>query len=120
LSDASDKPFTIEVVKLTSPNGGGPPLKQNDTIDITWMVYDTSQPITKVKLYYTKDAGVTWNSIPGPSNTTYPSGNYTQSWTVPWMGTTPKTKCKVRVVLKDVKGAIRGSDVSDSYFTIEP
>jgi photosystem II stability/assembly factor-like uncharacterized protein len=119
-SDTSDKPFTIEVVKLTSPNGGDPPLKQNDTVDIKWTAYETSQPITKVQLFYTKDAGVTWNSIPGPSGTSYPPGDYTQSWTVPWVGTAPKTKCKVKVVLKDVKGVIRGSDVSDNFFTIEP
>jgi subtilase family serine protease len=36
------------------------------------------------------------------------------------VGTTLKTKCKVKVVLKDAKGVIRGSDVSDNYFTIEP
>jgi uncharacterized delta-60 repeat protein len=118
-ADTSDKPFTIEVVRLTSPNGGGAPLTQNDIIDITWTAYETNQPITKVKLYYTKDAGVTWNSIPGLSGATYPPGNYSQSWTVPWVGTTPKNKCKVKVVLKDAKGVIRGSDASDNYFTIK-
>jgi uncharacterized delta-60 repeat protein len=119
-SDASDKPFTIEVVKLTSPNGGGTPLKQKDITNITWTAYETNELITTVKLFYTKDGGATWNSIPGPSGTTYPPGNYSHSWTIPPVGTTPKTKCKVKVVLKDAKGVIRGSDVSDSYFTISP
>jgi hypothetical protein len=119
-SDASDKPFTIEVVKLTAPNGGGAPVKQNDIINITWTAYETSELVTKAQLFYTKDAGVTWNSIPVPSETNYPPGNYSQSWTVPGVGTTPKTNCKVKVVLSDAKGVIRGSDVSDSYFTIEP
>jgi hypothetical protein len=118
-SDTSDKPFTIEVVKLTSPNGGGAPLKQNDTINITWTAYETSEPITKVQLYYTKDGGVTYYLITTLSGT-YPLGGYSQPWTLPPVGTIPKTKCKVKVVLKDAKGVIRGSDASDSYFTIEP
>jgi hypothetical protein len=119
-SDASDKPFTIEVVKLTAPNGGGAPVKQNDIINITWTAYETSELVTKAQLFYTKDAGVTWNSIPVPSETNYPPGNYSQSWTVPGVGTTPKTNCKVKVVLSDAKGVIRGSDVSDAFFSIQP
>jgi hypothetical protein len=118
-SDTSDKPFTIEVVKLTSPNGGPPSLKQNETIDITWTAYETTQPITKAQLSYTKDGGSTYNSIITLTGI-YPPGNHSQSWTIPPMGTTPKTKCKVKVVLKDEKGVIRGSDVSDNFFTIEP
>jgi hypothetical protein len=119
-SDTSDKPFTIEVVKLTSPNGGPPPLEQNDTIDITWTVYETTRPITKVQLYYTRDGGVTYNLITTLPLGTYPPGNYRQPWTIPRVGTTAKTKCKVKVVLKDQEGVTRGSDISNSFFTIEP
>jgi hypothetical protein len=120
-SDTSDKPFTIEVVKLTSPIGGPPPLKQGDNINITWTAYETTQDITKVQLFYTKDGGANWILIPStlPPGI-YPPGDYIQSWTIPPVGTTPKTKCKVKVVLKDQKGVIRGSDVSDNFFTIEP
>jgi hypothetical protein len=118
-SDTSDKPFTIEVVKLTYPDGGPPPLKQGDSINITWTAYDTIEPITKVQLFYTKDGGVTYSLIRTLSGSFSP-GPYSQSWTIPSVGTTPKTKCKVKVVLKDQKGVIRGSDVSDNYFTIEP
>jgi len=118
-SDASDKPFTIEVVRLTSPNGGPPSLKQNDNINITWTANETTQPITKIQLSYTKDGGTTYNSIITLSGA-YPPGDYIQPWTIPAVGTTPKTKCKVKVVLKDQKGVIRGSDVSDGFFTIEP
>jgi hypothetical protein len=117
--DTSDKPFTIEVVKLTSPNGGPPSLKQGDNINITWTAHETNQPITKVQFYYTKDGGTTYNLITTLSGA-YPPGGYSQPWTVPGVGTTPKTKCKVKVVLKDQKGVIRGSDVSDNFFTIEP
>ena len=118
-SDTSDKPFSIEVVRLTSPNGGPPSLKQGDNTNITWTVNETTQPITKVQLFYTKDGGTTYNSIITLSGA-YPPGDDSQSWTIPQVGTTPKTKCKVKVVLKDAEGVIRGSDVSDSFFTIEP
>jgi len=113
------KQSTVGCVVILKPNGGEM-ISSGSNYDITWTAYDTSQPITKVKLFYTKDAGVTWNSIPGPSGTTYPPGSYSQSWTVPPVGTTTRTKCKVKVVLKDAKGVIRGSDASDNYFTIEP
>ena len=119
-SDTSDKPFTIEVVELTSPNGGGDPLKSGDPIDITWTTYQTSQDIAKVQLYITKDGAATWNLITTLSGTTYPPGDYSQPWTVPPVGTTPKTNCKVKVVLTDAKGVMRGSDVSDNFFTIQP
>jgi len=118
-SDTSDKPFTIEVVKLTSPNGGDPPLKQNDNIHIAWTAYETTEPITKVQLHYTRDGGVTYNLITTLTGT-YPPGNYRSHWTIPPVGPTPKTKCKVKLVLKDAKGVIRGSDVSDSFFIIQP
>jgi hypothetical protein len=120
-SDTSDKPFTIEVVKLTSPNGGPPPLKQGESIDITWTAYETTKDIKKVQLYYTKDGGANWILIPPILSGDYPPGDYRQSWTIPPVGgAKPKTKCKVKVVLKDAKDVIRGSDVSDNYFTIEP
>jgi hypothetical protein len=118
-SDTSDKPFTIEVVKLTSPNGGPPPLKQNDNFNITWTAYETAHPVTKVQLYYTKNGGTTYSLITTLSGSYLP-GDYSQSWTVPGVGTTPKTKCKVKVVLKDANGVIQCTDVSDSFFTIEP
>ena len=118
-SDTSDKPFAIEVVRLTSPNGGPPSLRQNETVNITWTAYETTQPITKVQLSYTKDGGATYNSIITLSGA-YPPGTYSQSWTVPSAGTAPKTNCKVKVVLLDTKGVIRGSDVNDNFFTIEP
>lgn len=115
--DTSDTPFTIEVVKLTSPNGGPPPLKQGGTIDITWTAYRVTQPITKVQLFYTKDGGVNWILITTLSGD-YPPGDYSQPWTIPPVGTTPKTKCKVKVALKDANEKNLGSDLSDAYFTI--
>ena len=40
-------------------------------------------------------------------------------WTVPEV-VKRKTKCKVKVVLKDAGGVTLGSDVSDAYFTVNP
>jgi hypothetical protein len=118
-SDASDSPFTTEVVKLTSPNGGPPALKSGVSNPITWTIYDTGKPITKVKLLYTKDGGINWISIKDPPLGPFPPDDYSHPWTVPPVGSI-RNKCKVKVILKDDKDVTRGSDVSDSYFTIEP
>jgi hypothetical protein len=113
-ADKSDSPFTIEVVKLESPNGG-------DTITcgvantITWTTNKTKTDVTKVKLYYTKDKGVNWIPI---GKTSGDPESYDQ-----WIPTCNKPKvncCKVRVELIDKSGNILGTDASDSYFTIQP
>ena len=113
-ADASDKPFTIEVIKLLSPNGGGLPLKSGDSFTITWTTYATVKPITKVLLSYTVNGGTTWKSIPP-----LPGDSSSHLWSVPKV-TATKAKCKVKVVLKDAKGVTRGSDASDTFFTIAP
>jgi hypothetical protein len=116
-ADTSDKPFTIEVVKLLSPNGGGTPLKSGDPLTITWETYATVESITKVLLSYTLDGGPTWIRIPTPPTFTGNPGSF--DCTVPKVKKA-KTKCKVKVVLKDTKGVTRGNDMSDNYFTISP
>jgi hypothetical protein len=113
-ADRSDGPFTVEVVKLTEPNGGGLPLRSGDPLTITWDTYATAEPITNVLLSYTLHGGTTWKSI-----TTLPGGSSSHPWSVPKV-TKAKTKCKVKVVLKDARGVTRGSDTSDSYFTVAP
>ncbi len=112
-ADRSDLPFTIEVVRLSSPNGGET-LKSGNAYDITWTTNATKRPVARVKLFYTKDGGLTWNLI---NTLTGNPGTYT--WTVPNV-TTTKTKCRVKVVLKDSAGNTVGSDGSDSFFTITP
>ena len=112
--DKSDAPFTIEVVKLTSPDGGES-LTSGPGGTITWQTNGTKSEVAKVKLYLSKDGGITWapiTDIPAPD-----PGSY--SWTVPNV-TSSKTKCKVKVVLKDATGKVVGSDMSDSTFTISP
>jgi hypothetical protein len=113
-ADISNATFTIQVVKLTSPDG-------EDTVTcgvpkpIIWTVNETKNDVAKVKLYYTKDKGVNWTQIgisPGDS------GRYDL-----WIPTCAKTKtncCKVKVELKDALGNILGTDANDGYFTIRP
>jgi hypothetical protein len=115
-ADASNLPFSIETVTLTSPNEGGT-FHPGDFVRITWTINNTVKPIKKVLLYYTKNGGSTWTRIYNLSGS-YPPGDYSRDWNVPSVGTSPKTKCKVKVVLKDAKDVTRGSDVSDSYFII--
>jgi hypothetical protein len=114
-ADRSDAPFTIEVVKLNTPNGGES-LTSGDSYEIKWSTNTTKNPVSKVILQYTLDGGLTWKQI-----TTFTGGNnpgiYT--WTIPTVVST-KTKCKVKVVLKDSAGNVVGSDLSDGFFTINP
>jgi hypothetical protein len=117
-TDKSDVPFGIEVVKLIFPNGGES-LVTNGTPNITWKTNQTKTDVTKVVLSYTLNGGVNWNPIETLKQGPYPpADNYIYPWTPPSVGTTPKTKCKVKVVLKDAAGNVVGSDTSDGFFTI--
>jgi len=117
-TDNSDATFAIEVAKLTSPNGGGTALISGDPLTVTWSIFETVKPITKVKLFFTKNGGTTWTLLTTLTGT-YPPGDYSDATlTVPSVPVT-KTKCKVKVVLIG-GGATRGNDVSDTFFTIEP
>jgi len=110
-SDKSNAPFTIEVIKLTSPNGEAPLSGGIDT-DIKWTTHATKADVEWVKLYYTINGGTTWKGI-----FTYDHGSNpeTHTWTVPAVN---KTKCKVKVVLQDGKGNSIGADMSDDFFAI--
>lgn len=112
-SDASDAAFTIEVVKLTSPNGGEP-LISNDTHTITWT--NNGAAAAQVILSYTLNNGNTWNPIDMGLD---PSDDGSFDWVVPPVSGT-KEKCKVKIVLKDAFGNKVGSDVSDEFFSISP
>jgi hypothetical protein len=108
--DTSDKPFTIEVVRVTSPNGGET-LKTGNKWTIKWVTYKTIHPVAKTVLQYTTN-GTTWNPIKTLIGN---PGNYT--WTVPAVSS---TKCKVKVILKDAGGTKVGTDISNKVFTIGP
>jgi len=112
-SDRSDKPFTIEVVKVTAPNGGEI-LKSGSTYTITWRTNATIRPIAKVQIFYTLDGGASWKLIKA-FNGTNPG---IHKWRVPVVDSA-KTQCKVKVLLRDSANVVIGSDVSDRFFTIE-
>jgi hypothetical protein len=108
--DISDKPFTIEVLRITSPNGGET-LAPNSTLAIKWTTNKTIRPVEKTVLKYTTD-GTTWNKIKILSGN---PGIY--NWTVPSVSS---AKCKVKVIMKDANGLNVGTDVNDKVFTIKP
>ncbi len=111
--DISDQVFTIEVVKLISPNGGETWTSTTGHA-IIWTTNVTMGSVANVQLFYSLNSGTTWKPI-----TTLPGNPGTYLWTVPSV-TAPKTKCKVKVVLIDAAGATIGSDISDGLFTIQP
>ena len=112
--DKSSGPFTIEVVGLTSPDGGEY-LPSEGSWEITWTTNATKNPVTSVKLYYTMDNGLTWKPI-----ITLAGDPGTYWWQPVPVVTRDKTKCKVKVDLKDANGKVVGSDISNSTFTITP
>jgi fibronectin type 3 domain-containing protein len=105
--------FTIEVVKLTAPNGGEI-LSPGTNFDITWETRQTVRPVSKVKLLSTRDGGVTWTPI-----ITLDGNPGSHPWPVPTV-LKAKKQCRVRVQLLDEKGVQIGSDASDLYFTLKP
>jgi hypothetical protein len=111
-SDRSDGVFTIEVVKLAYPDGGET-FYSGGMKTLTWTVNTTKKPVTSIKLYYTKNKGTTWTLI------TALAGDETYyEWSPLPAVTTRKTKCKVKVVLKDANGVTLGIDRTDGYFTL--
>jgi hypothetical protein len=112
-TDRSDKLFSIEVVKLTSPNGGEI-VKSGTTNAITWQTNETVRPVGVVKLYYSSNGGVTWkliNTLGGNP------GSY--FWTVPSVSKA-MNRCRIKLELRDGSAKTIGTDSSDGYFTIEP
>ena len=112
-ADKSDSVFIIEVVRLTTPNGGET-LTPGGTCTITWTTNETKKDVSKVKLFYTKNNGRTWKKIESLSSNT---GSY--DWIAPDVNKT-KTKCRVKVILKAANGKCVGKDISDDKFSIEP
>jgi len=111
--DISSYSFAVEVLRLTSLNGGEA-LAPGETRTISWATNATKRPVARVKLYYTKNNGYTWQLIQKLESNL---GSY--SWEVPYVSEI-KTECKVKVVLEDAEGNTVGSDRSDTVFTIDP
>jgi hypothetical protein len=112
-TDKSNAPFMIEVVRLTSPDGGDV-WGSNTQHSINWTTHATSRPVAKTVVFLTTNGGTTWVNIG-----TLAGNPGTFPWTVKPVAS-PKTKCKIKVVLKDAGGATVGSDLSNAPFTINP
>jgi hypothetical protein len=109
--DRSENPFTVEVVRLISPNGEEAWDSGSDQT-IRWTTHETKAPVAKVNLYLSKNGGKSWKLI---GSETGDPGSHT--WTLPMLEKT-KDQCKVKVQLRDVNRRVVGEDVSDGVFTI--
>ncbi len=115
----SAAPFTVEVIRLVSPNGTQV-WTSGTTHTISWTTNATRGDVATVKLSYTKDGGATWYLIEKLTGSEYlVQGSHSYSWIVPTVARI-KGNCKVRVVLMDAAGKVLGKDDSDSYFTVQP
>jgi hypothetical protein len=116
-SDKSDRPFIIEVVRLTYPKGGKPPFSSGQDITITWTTYKTMNPVYQVRLLYTLDNGVTWKAFTSQTDLGSDPGSHTVQFP---MVRGIKSEFKVKVVLKDGSGNKVDSDTNDGVFTMSP
>jgi hypothetical protein len=107
-TDISDKPFAINNVRLTAPNGGNF-LAAGGSFDVTW---NSTAAATSFSLYYSLNNGTTWTSFAtNRTGTDYlwlplpvpPAGNV--------------TTCKVKIVAYNGATVI-GTDTSDAPFTM--
>ena len=114
-ADKSDAPFTIEVIRLTSPNAGEAPLTSGGEHTITWATNATKTPVDHIVLSYTLNNGRRWMRIDTAADSV-DDGSFI--WNVPNVPN-QKNNCKVKIVLKDASGNTVGSDVSDGVFTIQ-
>jgi hypothetical protein len=99
--------------------------KKEDTLisgnsyPITWNSNSTKYPVSKVKLYYTKDGGANWIPIATLTEDEYlTTGSHSYDFTPETK--TKKTQCRVKVELKDKSGNVLGEDMSNGYFIIKP
>jgi hypothetical protein len=131
--DISDEPFTVEVVRLTRPNGGETFIR--GTIEpITWEIKGTAEPLHRIVLFYSLDCGQTWIRIAGMRAN---RGQF--NWIVPDPGRFQNNEVLVRILLQAERrrasvsgggGVVDGDgvrqprsrrlgvDISDEKFTI--
>lgn len=110
--DVSNGPFTIEVVRLTSPSKGDI-LTAGSPATITWTTEATKRDVASVKILLTLNGGRTWKTL-----ATLPLNPGSLPWIVPSVSKS-KDRCRVKVILKDSAGRALGSD-SSGFFSIKP
>jgi hypothetical protein len=111
-TDRSDGRFTIEVVRVLSPNGGET-LVAGTAHQISWTTHATKEDVVQVKLLYSLN-GKQWHRIAVVEGD---PGSFL--WTVPQVPA-PKDRCRVKVKLYGASGRSVGKDLSDAPFTILP
>jgi hypothetical protein len=111
--DVSDASFTIEVVRVLSPNGGQN-LVSGAQETISWQTQTTTTPVTGVRLSYSINGGRLWKVI-----TTITTGNPGSFvWTVPAV-TAANNNVKVKVgLLNGIR--VMAEDASDAVFSVTP
>ncbi len=110
-SDAQNK---MEVVTITSPNGGEI-LNTGNVVSIDWNTHQNIKTVARVELKYSLKGGKKWKKI----ETITGDNPGTYIWILPTFHKA-KDRCMVKVLLKDGKGKTLGKDTSDTYFRIEP
>jgi uncharacterized protein (DUF2141 family) len=113
--------FTIQTLKVTSPNGGEIVSPKANPATIAYTMYGPNSAVNTATLSFTTNGGTSWTVI-----ATLPITAPTQSvnlysyptWTVPAQ-TALKTACKVKVDIKNGSTLI-ATDMSDANFTILP
>ncbi len=110
-SDVSDDPFTIEVIKVLTPNGGEE-LVARELRLIEWRTNQTIRRVDRVRLLASFDGGKTWQRLAEARSN---RGQF--NWIVPLLDKR-RTECLVRVTLLDRSGSNVGTDRSDEFFTI--
>ena len=109
--DVSDGDFTVEVVRVTYPNGGQT-LYSGDSVTITWHTNTTAVDVASTKVIGRCNGDDSWVTLGKPR------GNPEQfTLTIPDPGYS-RDRCKVQIVLRDAAGASLGKDVSDQYFAV--
>jgi hypothetical protein len=109
-SDRSNAPFTIEVVRVTSPERGET-LISGDVKEITWITHETIRPVASVEILLSQDRETRWRSLAKLAGN---PGIF--RWSVPSVAR--NAVGKIKVVLMDTEGNVVGSDVSDGFFVI--
>jgi hypothetical protein len=115
-ADTSAAPFTVEVIKVTSPNGGEV-LESGTTWTIQWETHESRGSLKKVELFYSTDGGKSWKGVKNGKIKGNNPGHF--DWQIPALKTT-KAACKVRVELIGDAGKALGSDTSDFGFEVQP
>ncbi len=118
-TDISDAPFTMQVLKVTAPNGGELMSAKTGTYTIGFLVSGLTNTSASATVSYTINGGSSWpviGIISGGSAIT--PGTYTWDWQVPAVSAVKNAK--VKVVIKSKSGVVLATDTSDANFTILP